>query len=226
LPKAPLYCIIAISEKRFGIRTMIRRLRKEVVSSMLKKRSLPKMVWEIAKSYLYSLIICSIVMFSTTFLLEYTLGKIFIQGANLFISAGILYATFWFEGDREKNFVQFGRMEEDMMWGLKAGLVGMLIPMATIIMLIVAMIIDLPDLVVYYKLINPQINLLINVFIPTIAPSEISVLDLILTALLYLYVPIACFVGYQLGYRRISISEKMIYVDKNKKKDAPKKGRR
>lgn len=189
---------------------------------MQKKRSLPKMLWEIVKVQFYSLIVCSILMFSATFLLEYTLGIVFLQVLNLIISAGIVYATFWFEGDREKNFVQFGRMEPDLFWGLKVGLVGMLIPMATMILLIAAKAINLPDLIVYYKLLNPQIGMLVNLFVKTLDPSEIGVLDLILTAVLYLYIPIASTVGYLLGYHRISISEKLIYVDKNKKKNGKK----
>ena len=180
------------------------------------------MLWEIVKVQFYSLIVCSILMFSATFLLEYTLGIVFLQVLNLIISAGIVYATFWFEGDREKNFVQFGRMEPDLFWGLKVGLVGMLIPMATTILLIAAKAINLPDLIVYYKLLNPQIGMLVNLFVKTLDPSEIGVLDLILTAVLYLYIPIASTVGYLLGYHRISISEKLIYVDKNKKKNGKK----
>ena len=180
------------------------------------------MLWEIVKVQFYSLIVCSIIMFSATFLLEYKLGIVFLQVLNLVISAGIVYATFWYEGDREKNFVQFGRMEPDLLWGLKAGLAGMLIPMATMIMLLVAKAINLPDLIVYYKLVNPQISMLINLFVPSLDPAKISVLDLILTAALYLYIPIASTAGYLLGYHRISVSEKMIYVDKNKKKDTKK----
>lgn len=88
----------------------------------------------------------------------------------------------WYEGDREKNFVQFGRMEEDKNWGLKVGLVGMLLPMATLILVIFAKALNMPDLIVYYKLINPQINMLINLFIPTVDPSSFGVLQIILTA--------------------------------------------
>ena len=58
---------------------------------------------------------------------------------------------------------------------------------------------------------------LVNIFIPSLDPSQISFVNIILTAALYLYVPISCGLGYQLGYRRISLSEKMVYVDKNKK---------
>ena len=64
--------------------------------------------------------------------------------------------------------------------------------------------------------------MLINLFVPSLDPAKISVLDLILTAALYLYIPIASTAGYLLGYHRISVSEKMIYVDKNKKKDTKK----
>ncbi len=175
------------------------------------------MLWEIVKAYFYTIIVCSIILFSTTFLLEYLAGRIFIQAANLMISCAILYATFWFEGDKEKNYVQFGRIEPDLNWGLKAGLVGMFIPMITMLLLIAAIVTKLPDFIVYYKLINPHINMLINIFIPSLDPSQISFVNIILTAALYLYVPISCGLGYQLGYRRISLSEKMVYVDKNKK---------
>lgn len=177
---------------------------------------MPKMLLEILKATIYSLIICSIVVFSLSFILDKIWGKIFIQLLCTVISGSLLYSFMWYEGDREKNFVQFGRMEEDKNWGLKVGLVGMLLPMATLVLVIFAKALNMPDLIVYYKLINPQINMLINLFIPTVDPSSFGVLQIILTALLYLYVPVFCAVGYRLGYRRFSLMEKLVY---DKKKD-------
>lgn len=188
---------------------------------------MPKMFWEIVKATFFAVIICSIIVFSLSFLLDKTWGKIVIQILNMAVSGGILYSTLWYYGDREKNFVQFGRMEEDLNWGLKVGLVGMLFPMATAILLILAKILSLPDLVIVYKLINPQINLLINLFIPTVDTNSFGFLQIILTLLLYLYVPLFCAIGYRLGYARISISEKLVYIkkddDKNQQQKKPKK---
>lgn len=188
---------------------------------MQRKRSMPKMVWEVTKAAIYSLIVCSILVFSVSFLLDKTWGKILIQVLCLIINGGLLYSTMWYEGDREKNFVQFGRMEEDLFWGLKVGLVGMLVPMATMLLLVFAKIMHMADLVVYYKLINPQINMLINLIIPSIDPNSLGIPQLLLTAALYLYIPFFCGVGYLLGYRRFSISEKLVYA----KKDDGKGGR-
>lgn len=184
---------------------------------------MPKMIWEITKADIYSLIICSIVVFSLSFILDKTWGKVLIQVICLVISCGMFYSTMWYEGDREKNFVQFGRMEEDIHWGLKAGLAGMLVPLATMLLLVFAKVLNMPDLIVYYKLINPQINMLINMFIPTVDPASFGGVELALTALLYLYIPIICAVGYQLGYRRISVSEKLVY-DKKKDEENKKTG--
>jgi len=182
---------------------------------MKRKRSMPKMFWEIVKSTFFSVIICSIIVFSLSFLLDKTWGKIVIQFLNMLVSGGILYSTLWYYGDREKNFVQFGRMGEDLNWGLKVGLVGMLFPMATAILLIFAKILSLPDLVILYKLINPQISILINLFIPTVDTNSFGFLQIILTMLLYLYVPLFCAIGYRLGYARISVSEKLVYIKKD-----------
>lgn len=145
------------------------------------------------------------------------MGKFFIQLLCTVVSGGILYTTLWYYGDREKNFVQFGRMQEDLNWGLKVGLVGMLFPMATSILLILAKILNIPDLVLFYKLINPQINILINLFVPTVDTNSFGFLQIFLTMLLYLYVPLFCALGYRLGYARISLSEKLVYMKKDSK---------
>ncbi len=184
---------------------------------MNKKRSMPKMFWEIVKATFFSVIICSIIIFSLSFLLDKTWGKICIQLLCTVVSGGILYTTLWYYGDREKNFVQFGRMPEDFNWGLKVGLVGMLFPMATSILLILAKILNIPDLVLFYKLINPQINILINLFVPTVDTNSFGFLQIFLTLLLYLYVPLFCALGYRLGYARISLSEKLVYIKKDNK---------
>lgn len=181
---------------------------------MEKKRSMPKMFWEMAKATFFSLIICSIIIFSLAFLLDKTWGKIILQFLCTVVSGGILYSTMWYYGDREKNFVQFGRMNEDLNWGLKVGLVGMLFPMLTEVLLILAKILSIPDLVIYYKLLNPQINILLNLFIPSVDTDSFGILQIVLTFLLYLYVPFFCAVGYRLGYARISISEKLVYRKK------------
>ena len=97
---------------------------------------MPKMFWEMVKSVFFAAIICSIILFSLSFLLDKSWGKVIIQLLNMLVSGGILYSTMWYYGDREKNFVQFGRMEEDLNWGTKVGLVGMLFPMITGILLI------------------------------------------------------------------------------------------
>ncbi len=184
---------------------------------MNKKRSMPKMFWEIVKATFFAVIICSIIIFSLSFFLDKTWGKIFLQLLCTVVSGGILYTTLWYYGDREKNFVQFGRMQEDLNWGLKVGLVGMLFPMATSILLILAKILNIPDLVLFYKLINPQINILINLFVPTVDTNSFGFLQIFLTMLLYLYVPLFCALGYRLGYARISLSEKLVYMKKDSK---------
>ncbi len=187
---------------------------------MQRKRSMPKMFWEIVKATFFAVIICSIIIFSLSFLLDKTWGKVVLQVLCTMVAGGILYTTMWYYGDREKNFVQFGRMEEDLNWGLKVGLVGMLFPMASGILLILAKILSIPDLVIYYKLLNPQINMLINLFIPTVDTDSFGFLQIFLTFLLYLYVPLFCAVGYRLGYARISLSEKLVYSKKEKDGEA------
>lgn len=187
---------------------------------MQKKRSLPKMFFSVTQNVLLGLIICFVMVLALFFLLDMTWGVVLVQLLCTAASGGLLYSAMWIEGDKEKNFVQFGRMEEDKHWGLKTGLVGMLLPMATMLLLVFAKILDLPNLVFIYKVINPQIGMLVNLIIPTINPASVGVLQFLLIALLYLYIPFFCAVGYQLGYRRISLAEKLIYA---KKEDGDKK---
>lgn len=182
---------------------------------MQRKRSMPKMFWEMVKAIFFAAIICSIILFSLSFLLDKGWGKFVIQVLNMIVSGGILYSTMWYYGDREKNFVQFGRMGEDLNWGTKVGLVGMLFPMATGILLILGKALAMPDLVIFYKLMNPQINMLINLFIPLVDTDSFGVVQIILVFLLYLYVPLFTTLGYRMGYARISLSEKLVYRKKD-----------
>lgn len=200
---------------------------------------------------LISTIICIVVVLALSYLMESLWGKIVVEAVCLLITLPILYSYMWGQGDRDANFVQFGRMKKDVWKGLRAGLIGTIPTWLTLIPLALSMVRIIPfDFMPIYRLLNAPIWGFVNLMhgsggaIPHAAVEAQEATDtmpaieampatdglgwgifVILCLLPLLYVA-ACTVGYYLGTRRFSVMNKLVYKDDPEKIAARRKKRR
>ncbi len=129
------------------------------------------------------------------------------------------YNMMWEKGDHDENFVHIGRIKQDTLFGLKAGLVAT-IPSAILYLLLILGKFGVfpPEILKWHRLIN-------TAFIPYIdavemganTAPELSFGSLLAVGATLLFVPLVCCVGYYLGFRHISIRERMVYKKNNAK---------
>ncbi len=183
----------------------------------MRKRSLLRTSWEVLRGIIFMALLSAVITFSLGGMLGFVWGQVLIQTICLLIWLGTIYGVMWTQGDRERNFVQFGRMEPDLLWGLKVGLMACVLPVLTGIIPILCKAQVVPDIIFVYKLLNPHLLVLINCLLsPDIYTYESSWWQVLAVNLYQLLIPAASAAGYLLGYNRISLMEKLVY--KNKKK--------
>lgn len=127
-----------------------------------------------------------------------------------------VYSPTYDLGFRESNLVRFKHAEEDLLRGLKIGIVADFAFILSYIALIVSALGAAPNLPVsLYKLVNSYCYSLIDIIGGNAKVGELSLIQIVLLGLPLLVVPTVATVGYILGYKGISLSEKLIYT-KNK----------
>lgn len=131
------------------------------------------------------------------------------------------YAKIWPQGDRDCNSVNFGHMDKDMLRGLKIGLMAGIPSFIFYFILLICKIGKmLPDYYSLYRYLNisflPLLNMIQkeNVWLTGEVPWSI----LLILLLTLTVVPFSCFIAYILGFKQISVSEKIMYVNPDKKK--------
>lgn len=144
---------------------------------------------------------------------------IFLSVTQLFclmVLIPFVYSPVYELGFKESNLVRFKHAEEDLLRGLKIGLVADILFIASYVGLVISALGAAPNMPVsLYKLCNSYCYSIIEVIGGNGKVGELSPIQLVLLALPLLVVPIVAAVGYILGYKGISISEKLIYK-KNK----------
>ncbi len=130
------------------------------------------------------------------------------------------YNTLWGIGSHDDNYVQLGRMQEDKLFGLKVGVVASIPSAILYLLLVLGKFGVFPNVIIrWHRLLNPA-------FIPYIdaieqgasAATELSVGALLAVGVIWLFVPFVCWLAYYLGYRQISIREKLVYKKNSAKK--------
>lgn len=194
-------------------------------------------------------VICVIIVFSMSGVMNWgTGGKLLTELVCILLTGITLYAQSWGFGDKDANYLQFGRMERDPYKPLKYGLIAVAPSLVSDIILIVSKISGSFDLLWVYRLMNGPVWPLINLIHPygvhfheateetvvmagtqyeeVIAAAEATpgcgwgkMILMMLLPLLYI---VFMWVGYELGRRRISIGNKLVYVDKDGKKNGKK----
>lgn len=132
---------------------------------------------------------------------------------TLLIFASFPYNMLWNVGSKERNYVNFERLDKDILFGLKVGAVATIPSAVLYVLLILGKFGVLSDAIIrWHRIINTP-------FIPYIdaveggvkAATELSFGSLLAVAVPLFFVPLVCMVGYVLGYRQISVRERLIY---------------
>ena len=131
----------------------------------------------------------------------------------LLIFAIFPYNILWNLGSHDDNYVQLGRMNEDLLFGLKVGAVAMIPSAALYLLLVLGKFGAFPGAILaWHRLLNaPFIPYIDAVEMGVKTVTELPIGSLLAVSVTLLFVPFVCWLGYYLGYRQISIREKMIY---------------
>ncbi|MDD3692408.1 MAG: hypothetical protein PHX02_00680 [Oscillospiraceae bacterium] len=135
----------------------------------------------------------------------------------LFVS--MIYTKLWERGDKDSNRVQYKHMVEDKLRGLKIGLVAAIPSFAFYLILVLSKLkIVAPEFFFIYRFLNITFIPLISRMAGAVLTADnIPWLSLFGIFMTLLVLPITSYAAYVLGYKNISLSEKIIYVDPNKR---------
>ena len=137
----------------------------------------------------------------------------------------MIYSICWSYGAHQKNAVQFGKMDRDRFEGAKVGLASSVVGIFAFLVIVLAKFgIDTNISFKLFALVNgtylPLINGLVEGAQGGLTVISKSVSNISWTGILIMLIPLVlkilvCQIGYDLGYKGISIREKLIYKNKD-----------
>lgn len=188
----------------------------------MKKKSMLRLVLGSYGNMALAMVLCLIVVVSVSvFPIPKFLLSLLMLLLVLPLYTALLYSPVWTEGDRNRNMVQFGHLEKDIYRGVKIG-AFLIIPYAIEdVFLTLSWAKVIPNIFPIYKLLKPIFGRFWkgqSIRRGIVNASDMSLIGLIICWLLALYPMLVTTVAYILGYKGISISEKLIYKNKPHKK--------
>ena len=125
-----------------------------------------------------------------------------------------MYIPFWEYGDKDANLVAFNRKEKDILSGAKIAILAITPSLiASIFLLLYKLGVQSWTLLVY-RIVNVQFIYILDSLISIDNITNTSWVFVIVCMLLPLYTVIVAEIAYILGYKQISIKEKLIYKSK------------
>lgn len=125
------------------------------------------------------------------------------------------YSSVWYAGDHDRNSVQFGHRTGDALRGVKIGLLADIPAALAFLLLIVCKLTAAwPAYIVRYRWINVCFWPYFNQFIPSNVLNTAEVTWGAVAAMLpiLLVLPLVTGIGYYLGYREISLRDRLVYT--------------
>jgi len=182
-------------------------------------KSIPRCAVSTVINVLSGILIGALIIF-TLGISESTVLRVIAQVISILFYVVMIYVGAWSDGDRDRNLVNFGRIEKDLLKGLKFGLLAM-IPFVLLTLLLVGAMYAKSDTTALilrsvFRILNFNILLFVNSFM---SPDEVTWKGILYINLFYLTIPVISCVAYILGYHRVSVVTKLIY----KKKESDKK---
>ena len=199
--------------------------------------------WRLALQTFWSIVIGTIISIIIVLSLSSLMvgsiwGKLLVEFFCLAITLPLLYGYMWSQGDRDANFIQFGRMEKDPWKGLRASLLAVIPCYITLVLLALSVVRVIPfDFMPAYRLLNAPLWGFINMVhpnggaIPHDAVPAQEATDLLpaieamdatpglgwgafaVLCLLPLIYVVFCTLGYRFGLKRFSVINHLVYKD-------------
>ena len=181
----------------------------------MKRHSVFKNGLSIFSASIFGYILSLFIFFSIGLAFDSLMLRIVVQIICILTFYGPIYMNAWGFGDRDCNYVSFNRIKKDMLFGLKIGLIAVIPYFLTSAILIYSKLNPMHNLVLAYKLLNTHLFGIIYLIAPSAEIKDFSWPDIFLLNALNIFIPAVSTLGYVLGFKRISISQKLIF--KNKK---------
>lgn len=157
-------------------------------------------------------LICLLLVFTMASVVYNHFVSVIITIVNILIFVSMIYGCSWNEGYRDVNRVNYNQMEKCMLKGLYAGLI------ADIPFLLFYLAVLVTNLIHWHYHITLVILYFTNMqfFYPLTWISG----NPYLTILFGIPLPVVSAVGYLIGYKRVSLTSRIIYKGKPKTKKA------
>ncbi len=149
-----------------------------------------------------------------------TVSYILSQICMLLIYISLLYSCVWTRGDKDRNLVQFGHAAADPYKGFRVGLYAMIPSAAAYAVLLLSKCgLLLPDFVKYYRYCHLAFFPLYLALVPNsiVLTADLSWLRLFGLLGLVALLPLITGGAYLLGYHQVSLSERLIYKNLQRK---------
>ncbi len=135
------------------------------------------------------------------------------QTFTLIVLIGFVYPTLWGLGSKDSNRVKFNRKKADNLRGLKIGLAAKI---PAVLILLAFLIFGGNLQTKLYGLVNSTYFPIVDIIGADILIKDLSVLRILGLFAIHLIVPAVATVAYLLGFKDISLTEKVIYKSKKK----------
>ncbi len=139
---------------------------------------------------------------------------------QVILFALIVYTKMWDLGDKNANAANFGHMKGDPMRGLKLGLLAAIPSVVSFLALIADKLFGFwGGMVTAYRICHTALYPVIVWSMGsavTLTTANVSWGGILCAGLPLLFMPIVATVAYYLGYRHISLREKIVFVNKQK----------
>lgn len=184
------------------------------------KYGMPRFTFFLFLRFVVTALICLMTSLSVLLLINSVIGRVVCQFLNFCVLFSLPYGLAWQAGNSDRNKHQFGHIQEDLWKGLKAGAIACVPFFIVSLLLILAKAgIFTADFLYPYRLINCIFfPLNYSLLAGTLSLAEMSWGPVILSACTTLVMPVVPAFGYALGYREISLHEKVFYKSGRKKR--------
>lgn len=164
-------------------------------------------------SILFADILSIFVFISFASLLPNAFGTVLVQILNLLILISIVYLPVWTVAEKDINYVLTGKIAYDRYSGLKIGLIGMTVLYLPYILLFLGKATNNQFLYAIFQIASSPFYGFIRILLPNTI-ENVNWVPMIVTLIYPLIIPLITSIAYYLGYKRISLTGKLVYKKK------------
>lgn len=140
-----------------------------------------------------------------------TLGALITLVPSVVLYLMFLYIPSWHQGDKDRNKVQFGHEQMDLFKGLKGGLIACVPFLLLGLFPVLSKLGVIGTVLPFYKIYNAPFLGLVTILMPQTFIEQVSWGALCVFLLLPLLIPLVAGIAYPLGYKQISLKNKIVF---------------